>query len=295
MTCILCLSFNLAHSYTFVSTSNHQIFTIATSDNRLSLPKIYKGSNDGNRLTMKVSRGKSKNSLANTLESNNRQRIKFAGKPGTKHFMDPNKVFLGNLPYDATAEDVKIFLMEHLGTMRNVVSVKIITDWKTGKSKGYGFIQFMEPMAATAAMEFIKGKKLNGRVIRLDQGRKKDDLSERALFVKKRSRDRISEGDAEDQVIDNALNEVEDAEYEEDEQDPENIYTLDDFDDSDDAFLLDDDDDDDFEFDGSFEEIYGTSKYEELDEEEAKNMNREQRRDASKRKPRKKLPHKGFG
>jgi RNA recognition motif-containing protein len=243
---------------------------------------------------MKVSKGKSKHSKGNSLHSINQNRKRIAGKPGNKHFLDPNKVFIGNLSYDATEDDVKSFLKKHLGGLHTIESVKIIVDWKTNKSKGFGFVQFIEPMFATSAMESIKNKKLKGRIIRLDQGRKKDDLDKRVLFVKKRER----REDEESKVIDGALDEAEgkgmgkvDVEAGADLE-----YSLDDFeDDEDDALFGDDEDDEDSEFDGWFEEMYGGSKWEELTEEESKDMNREQRREAQRLKPRRKLPRKGFG
>jgi RNA recognition motif-containing protein len=241
-----------------------------------------------NFLEMKVSKGKSKHSKGNSLHTINQNRKRIAGRPGNKHFLDPNKVFIGNLSFDATVEDVKGFLKNHLGGLHTVESVKIIRDWKTNKSKGYGFVQFIEPMLATSAMQSIKNKKLKGRVIRLDQGRKKDDLNNRVLFVKKRERKDVDE---ESKVIDSALDEVEATSDE-----TEKEYSLDDFENDEDALLFgDDEDDEDSEFDGWFEEVYGGSKWEELTEEESKNMNREQKRKAQRLKPRKKLPAKGFG
>ena len=226
----------------------------------------------------------------------NNSRKRLAGKPGSKLYMDPNKVFIGNLPFKATTQDMKDFLIQTLGSLHNVESVKIIADWKTGVGKGYGFVQFMDPMYATSAIQIIKGKKLMGRVVRLDQGKKKEDDGNRILFVKKRERkddDDVDDDDleiTEDRVIDKALDEVEALDDDEDVE-----ASVDDFDDDDDALLfgaLDDEEDD--EVDGWYEEIY-RGKWEELTDEERENKNREQRREAQRAKPRKKLPHKGFG
>jgi len=282
---------------------------------------------------MKVTKGKSKQSKNNSLFAINQSRKRIAGKPGSKHFMDPNKVFIGNLPFIATESDVEEFLKVNLGGLQNVESVKIITDWKTGKSKGYGFVQFMEPIFATSAMEMIKGKKIMGRVIRLDQGKKKDDDEKRILFVKKRERadDKTVDVETEDSVIDSALDQVEGLEdrYGDNEMNQENVnddddggdgselkvFKMGDFDDQNDSLIFgdemeddeefdydgeldyddDDDDDDDDEVDGWFEDFYGGNKWEELSEEESKTMNRAQRREAQRMKPKKKLPHKGFG
>jgi RNA recognition motif-containing protein len=243
---------------------------------------------------MKVSKGKSKHSKGNSLHTMNQHRKRIAGKPGNKHFLDPNKVFIGNLSYDTTDEDMKQFLSQHLGGLHSVESVKIIRDWKTNKSKGFGFIEFYDPMFATSAMQSIKNKKLKGRVIRLDQGRKKDDLDNRVLFVKKRERVQNEDNvDEEDKVINEALDEVDDDEVLEDGE-----YSVNDFDDNEDSLLFPDedgqDDDDDDDLDGWFEDVYGSNKWEPLDEEEAKDMNREQRREAQRAKPRRKLPKKGF-
>ena len=275
-------------SLSFVPSHAHQ-FSISSPSTSAIANKVQYCTPNCSFLEMKVSRGKSKHSKSNSLHSINQHRKRIAGKPGSKHFLDPNKVFVGNLSYDTTVDDLKKFLKQHLGGLNSVESVKIIHDWKTNKSKGFGFVQFYDPIFATSAMESIKNKKLKGRVIRLDQGRKKDDLENRILFVKKREK-RNESTDEETRVIDGALNEVEASEIN---QQPK--YSLEDFEDEEDKILFgENEDSDDDEFDGWFEEIYGGSKWEELDEEEAKDKNREQRREAQRLKPRKKLPKKGF-
>ena len=253
-------------------------------------------------ICMKVSKGKSKHSKGNSLNTLNNERKKLAGRRGTKNFVDPNKVFVGNLPYDADEDEIMEWLCANvggkIGKHNNIESFKLIRDWKTGKSKGYGFINFMDPMYATSAMEFLKGRKLRGRYVNLNQGKRKEQEEQKLLIIQKREEKKKRQLlDEESQVIDAALDMAE--------EDAGDEYEVEDFDsvddsilfgaDSDDEFDDEDDDDEDFEFDGVFEEIYGRSKYEPLDEEEAKNMNREQRRDTSTRKKRKKLPRKGFG
>lgn len=249
-------------------------------------------------MTMKISKGKSKNSKGNSIHALNQERKRLAGKPGSKHFMDPNKIFIGNLSYDSTVEDVKEFLTTHLGHLEYVESVKIIRDWKTGKSKGYGFVQFIDPIFATSSMEIVKGKQLKGRVIRLDQGKRKGDDEQRVLFVKKRERRKDEDVDEETATIDKALDSIEGLDNDESEEDQD--FEVSDFDDVGDDVLFagdydSDDDDDDNIIDGWFEEVYGSNKWEPLTEEEAEGLNREQRRKAQKLKPKKKLPHKGFG
>ena len=80
---------------------------------------------------------------------------------------------------------------------RMIESVKIIRDWKTGASKGYGFIQFYEPMMATSTMESVRGGgglQIHGRTLRLDQGKRKvseeEEEMERQRRVKKERKDK---------------------------------------------------------------------------------------------------------
>jgi len=173
---------------------------------------------------MKVSssgKSRTRDSKSSHLIELNNERLKTAGRRGTKKFVDPNKVFLGNLPYDAVESDVYTLFANHWNIPLESVgdrieSIKIIRDWKTGKSKGYGFVQFYEPMAATSAMESINkgtsGKwRIKGRRIRLDQGKRKEDPEEEANRRKKKKKELklAADLDEEGMVIHSALADVE--------------------------------------------------------------------------------------
>jgi RNA recognition motif-containing protein len=255
---------------------------------------------------MKVSSqgGKKKDSI---LMTRNRDRVATAGRRGTKKFVDPGKVFVGGLPFDATEKELKNFFVTHLGHDRNIASLKIIRDWQTQKSKGYGFVIFSDPMFATCAMEFCKNKKLKGRILTLSQGQKKLDAN--LLYVKKNKK--VAENE-EEAAIQAGMETAEGGDVSPvavEEQEGE-LASLQDFEESDDDVLFnvndedydenyelvmddDDDDDEEFQYDGVFEEMYPV-EVEALTEEELA-MNREQRREAQKRKPRRKLPAMGFG
>lgn len=253
------------------------------------------------QMDMKVSKGKSRNRKDSAVSILNNERKRTAGRRGTKRFVDPCKLFVGNLPYSADEDTVMDFLAQHLGGTNNIHSVKIIREWKTGQSKGFGFVMFSDPIFATHAMETVKGKKLNGRVVNLNQGQKKVDPN--VLYVQKHKRSAEEEGDEEDRAIAGALDDVEGDESLEslkdfDSASDEELFALWNEDDEDGNLLEVNDDDDDLEnfvYDGVFEEEYKDELYGKDDDDDDKPMNREQRRDAAKRKPRRKLPHKGFG
>ena len=252
---------------------------------------------------MKVSKGKSKQarSKGSQIALSNEARMKAAGRKGTKNFVDPNKVFVGNLSYDATESDLRDFLLHTCGVLEtNIEAIKIIRDWRTKKSKGYGFIQFMAPIYASSALELIKGKKLLGRVVRLDQGKKKKQ--DPIVVVKEMSEKPL---DTEEEVIANALKEVEvDSENIEQQSEMDNLleqqqvledgFYLDPYDDS--ALFDDDDDDDDdddFQYDGFYVEEFLPD--EDDGEDDQGPLNREQRREAAKAKKKRRKPGKGFG
>jgi len=92
-------------------------------------------------LSMRVSRRGSKlRGQDFSVSRLNEERVSTAGKKGTKNFVDPNRLFAGNLHFMVTTEDLKKWLVEY-GLQDKVVECKVITDWRTGASKGYGFVQ----------------------------------------------------------------------------------------------------------------------------------------------------------
>ncbi len=73
------------------------------------------------------------------------------------------KMFVGNLPHDATADAVQALFSEY-GTVR---SIKLITDVFSGKCKGFGFIE-MEGHEARAAIAGLDGKTFGDKSLRVN-------------------------------------------------------------------------------------------------------------------------------
>ena len=74
-------------------------------------------------------------------------------------------VFVGNLPWSATEEDLK-WLFEDCG---EIASARIATDKETGKPRGFGHVDFTSTEAVDAAMA-KNGADLYGRPVRVDYG-----------------------------------------------------------------------------------------------------------------------------
>lgn len=229
------------------------------------------------------------------LIETNRERIYTAGKIGTKRYVDPCKVFIGNLPFSVTEDQLQDFVLQTMGQSSLVLhSTKIIREWKTGISKGYGFCIFTDPIYATVCMDVVNSKELTGRLVSVSQGKKKPD--EKFLLYLEQKRLRKEARSAEEAAIESGLEQAESNDEDEDEQGV-STFRQDISDDDDlelDALLFGmqgDDDDNEDDLDGIFLERGQIYDDEDIDP----NLNREQRREAGRRLKRKKLPHKGFG
>lgn len=73
-------------------------------------------------------------------------------------------VFVGNIPYDATEEQL-VQICEEVGP---VVSFRLVVDRETGKPKGYGFCEYRDEETAASARRNLQGYEINGRQLRVD-------------------------------------------------------------------------------------------------------------------------------
>ena len=80
-------------------------------------------------------------------------------------------IYVGNLPFEAKEDDLrKVF--EAYG---EVESVNIIKDRFSGKSRGFAFVEMPAEDEAKAAIEAIDGSYLNGREIKVNVARPRNE------------------------------------------------------------------------------------------------------------------------
>jgi len=77
------------------------------------------------------------------------------------------KLYVGNLPDSATEQD----LSDKFATFGTVISVKLITDHDTGRSRGFGFIEMMSEAEAQAAIDRLNGTDYEGRPMKVNEAR----------------------------------------------------------------------------------------------------------------------------
>jgi RNA recognition motif-containing protein len=74
-------------------------------------------------------------------------------------------LYVGNISYSMREDELK----NAFGQFGEVVSAKIIMDKRTGKSKGYGFVEMGSDAAANEALNGINGKELAGRNVKVNK------------------------------------------------------------------------------------------------------------------------------
>lgn len=80
------------------------------------------------------------------------------------------RIYLGNLSYDATEEDLKD-LFKGVGTVRNV---EIVYNRRTHKSKGYGFVDMLSVDEAKRSVEVLHDQFFMGRKLVVSGAKTKD-------------------------------------------------------------------------------------------------------------------------
>ena len=81
------------------------------------------------------------------------------------------KLYVGNLSYNTNHATLQE-LFEGIG---EVVSVNLITDRMTGRSKGFAFVEMAEYDSAQEAINQLNGKDLDGRALKVAEARPRQD------------------------------------------------------------------------------------------------------------------------
>ena len=75
-------------------------------------------------------------------------------------------VFVGNLPWDATEDNLR----ETFSSAGQVVGVRIAVDRETQKPRGFGHVEFSSAEEAQKAVQELNGFDFGGRELRVDLG-----------------------------------------------------------------------------------------------------------------------------
>jgi RNA recognition motif-containing protein len=80
-------------------------------------------------------------------------------------------VYIGNLSYDVTEEDLKSVFAEY-GTVRRV---QIPTDRETGRPRGFAFVEMDNDSEEEAAIEALDGAEWMGRDLKVNKAKPREN------------------------------------------------------------------------------------------------------------------------
>ena len=78
--------------------------------------------------------------------------------------MSQNKLYVGNLSFNSTEDDINDAFAAH-GT---VTSVNVIMDRETGRPRGFAFVEMGSDSEAQAAVKALDGQDLDGRNLKVN-------------------------------------------------------------------------------------------------------------------------------
>lgn len=84
------------------------------------------------------------------------------------------KLYVGNLSYDTTEEQLR----DLFTPFGEPDSARLITDRDSGRSKGFGFVEFSDGAQARAAMSALNGKDVGGRSLTVNEARPRNEGSD---------------------------------------------------------------------------------------------------------------------
>jgi RNA recognition motif-containing protein len=90
---------------------------------------------------------------------------------GPKETVMGKKLYVGNLSYDVDSSALEQLFAEH-GTIE---SAEVIADRETGRSKGFGFVQFSSDAEAAAAIAALNGKEHGGRALTVNEAKPREE------------------------------------------------------------------------------------------------------------------------
>jgi cold-inducible RNA-binding protein len=80
------------------------------------------------------------------------------------------KLYVGNLPYSTTDEQLGQLFADY-----PVASATVIMDRRSGRSKGFGFVEIEDDAQAQAATEALNGSDFDGRAVVVNVARPREE------------------------------------------------------------------------------------------------------------------------
>jgi cold-inducible RNA-binding protein len=82
-----------------------------------------------------------------------------------------SKVFVGNLSFDTTREQLE----EFFSPFGEITDISVPTDRDSGRPRGFAFVTFATPEAAAQAIQRCDGAELGGRNLRVNEATERSE------------------------------------------------------------------------------------------------------------------------
>ncbi|SRR5579885_805235 len=86
-------------------------------------------------------------------------------------------VFIGNLSFHTTESELRSLFEKH----GEIIRARVITDFDTGRSRGFGFVEMADDGEADKAINALNGTEFGGRVLNVTEARPKPARDTRAM------------------------------------------------------------------------------------------------------------------
>ena len=130
--------------------------SLGTAGTRMTRPSVSSEAGAGGDSGGKQPKLRKREDRAATRSGSGKNR---SGSRPSRNARGIKSIYVANLPWSATARDVTA-LFDRYGTVQNAT---VITDRRSGRSKGFGFVDMAAAGAARSAIAALHGSKLGGR------------------------------------------------------------------------------------------------------------------------------------
>jgi RNA recognition motif-containing protein len=81
------------------------------------------------------------------------------------------KLYVGNLAFQTTSQALE----QLFGEAGTVQSASVVEDRDTGRSRGFAFVEMSTQDEATSAIERFNGKEIDGRMLKVNEAKPRED------------------------------------------------------------------------------------------------------------------------
>ena len=95
------------------------------------------------------------------------------------------RIYVGNLPFRVGHDD----LVELFSPHGEIVDAVVVSDKFSGRSKGFGFVTYSDEASTNKAIAEMNGKEIDGRALKVNEARPRDEDSSNRGFEPRESED----------------------------------------------------------------------------------------------------------